>query len=270
MTASVALRRGLATDLPVEIAQVAGRRLRHLRRAPGRFVGITMNPLVSMIVLGYLFKNSLTVPGGHYQDYLFAGVAVQVGLASVGPTAIAVASDLQSGLVERFRSLPIARAAVLAGHTLADFLVSILALGVVTGFGVALGWRPHDGLGRTALGFVVVLAFVYAMVWVGAALGMSVRRLESVDGIATLVAVVVPFVSSAFLATSNLPGWLAPVAEWNPVSAVVITARNLWGYPQSPSGFVGEHAGVLCAAWLVGLLVFASVFSVRRFRTAIA
>jgi len=253
-----------------EIIAIAGRRLRHLRRAPGRFIGITLNPLVSMIVLGYLFKNSIVIPGGgSYQEYLFAGVGLQVGLAGVGPTAIAVGSDLKGGLIDRFRSLPIGRSVVLFGHTSADFLVGLLGLVVVTGFGLLLGWRSHTSMLATLGGFAVLAVFMYVMLWVGVLLGMVLRSLETIDSIATLVVVVFPFLSSAFLSAQNLPGWLRPVAEWNPLSAVSTACRRLWGNPSATEAtFPVQHPSIVIIVSLGLLFVLTSVISIRRYRSA--
>lgn len=250
-----------------EMFAVAGRRLRHLRRAPGRFIGITMNPLVSMIVLGYLFKNSITIPGGgQYQEYLFAGAALQVGLAGVGPTAIAVASDLKGGLIDRFRSMPIGRSVVLFGHTIADFLVGLLGMAVVTGFGLLLGWRSHTDVVSTIAGFALVALFLYVMLWVGVLLGMASKSLETIDSIATLVVVVFPFFSNAFLSAANLPAWLRPVAEWNPISAVSTACRRLWGNPAATeASFPVQHPSVVIVVSLGVLFVLTTVVSVRRY-----
>jgi ABC transporter DrrB family efflux protein len=265
-----AASRGGPAATVTEILAVAGRRLRHLRRAPGRFIGITMNPLVSMIVLGYLFQRSISIPGGgSYQEFLFAGAAIQVGLAGVGPTAIAVASDLKGGLIDRFRSLPISRCSVLFGHTFADFLVSMLGLGVITVFGLLVGWRSHAGIVGTLGGFAVIAVFIYVMLWLGVLLGMASKSLETIDSISSLVVVVLPFVSSAFLSTANLPGWLRPVAEWNPISAVATACRQLWGNPGATGGsFPTENAAVVVVVTLGLLLVLTSMQSLRRYRTA--
>jgi len=252
-----------------EILAIAGRRLRHLRRAPGRFLGVTLNPMVSMLVLGYLFQRSISIPGGgDYQEFLFAGVAVQVGLAGVGPTAIAVASDLKGGLIDRFRSLPISRTSVLFGHTLADLLVGLAGLVVVTLFGTLIGWQPHTGILSTIGGFVVVAAFIYVMVWVGVLLGMASKSLETIDSISSLVVVVLPFLSSAFLSPRYLPEWLRPVAEWNPISAVTTACRQLWGNPGATGdGFPSTNAALVVTVSLGVLFVAAALQSLRRYRT---
>ncbi|MCX2732062.1 ABC transporter permease [Saccharopolyspora sp. NFXS83] len=270
-TAGIAVPGGPGAVL-TEVAAVAGRRLRHLRRAPGRFIGITLNPLVSILVLGYLFQSSITIPGGgDYQEYLFAGAALQVGLAGVGPTAIAVASDRQGGLIDRFRSLPISRASVLFGHTCADFLVGLVGLVVVTAVGLLLGWRPHTGPLQVLAGFGLLAVFLYVMLWVGVLLGMVLHSLESIDSLAPLIAVVFPFLSNAFLSEQNLPGWLVPVAAWNPISAVATACRQLWGNPVTTgTGFPSEHPGIVVLVTLAVLFAVTTWISLRRYRDTAA
>ncbi|MEU9359841.1 ABC transporter permease [Streptomyces sp. NPDC048301] len=252
-----------------EVLSVAGRRLRHLRRAPGRFLGITLNPLLTMLVLGFLLERSLVVPGGgSYPEYLFAGAAVQGGLAGVGPTAIAVANDLRGGFIDRFRSMPVTRAGILLGHTLADFLVGLAGLAVVTGFGLVLGWRPHGGAAHVALGFVLLAAFSYVMLWVGVLFGLASRSLETISSITPLVVTVLPFLSSAFLATENLPSGLRTVAEWNPVSAVAQACRELWGNPVARGdGFPAQHPLPLAVLTLGALLTVTVTLALRRYRS---
>ncbi|MFI6206355.1 ABC transporter permease [Streptomyces sp. NPDC051041] len=255
--------------LALESLAVAGRRLRRLRRAPGRLVGIVMNPLVSMIVLGYLFQGSLAVTGGDYQEYLFAGVAAQAGLAGIGPTAVAVATDLRGGLVDRFRSLPISRPAVLFGHTLGDLAVGLIGLAVVTVLGVLFGWRPDSGPLSVLAGFLLLAVFMYAMLWVGVLLGLFSRNLETINVVAGLVTVLFSFLSNAFQSVDRLPGWLRPLAEWNPVSAVVTRTRELWGNPTATGGgFPAEHTSLAIAVSLGAVFVLTVILSLRRYRRA--
>ncbi|WP_306326402.1 ABC transporter permease [Streptomyces venezuelae] len=256
--------------LAVESLAVAGRRLNRLRQAPGRLIGIIMNPLVSMIVLGYLFQGSLSVTGGSdYQTYMFAGVAAQVGLAGIGPTAVAVAADLRGGLVDRFRSLPIARPSVLLGHTLGDLAVGLIGLAVVTALGVLFGWRPERGPLAVLAGFALLAVFMYAMLWVGVLLGLFSRNMETINVVAGLVTVLLSFLSNAFQSVDRLPSWLRPIADWNPVSAVVTRTRELWGNPTATGGsFPGEHASLAVAISLSAVFVVTVLLSLRRFRTA--
>lgn len=254
----------------VETAAVAGRRLRRLRRAPGRLIGIIMNPLVSLVVLGYLFQGSLSISGGgSYQEYIFAGVAAQVGLSGIGPTATAVAMDLRGGLVDRFRSLPISRSSVLTGHTIGDLVIGLVGLLVVTAVGVAFGWRPQTGVLSVLAGFAVLAVFMYAMLWVGVVLGMFSRNMETINVIAGLVTVLFTFLSNAFQSVDRLPGWLRPVAEWNPVSAVVTVLRELWGNPvDTGAGFPAGHASAAIIISLGAVFAVTVVVSMHRYRAA--
>jgi ABC-2 type transport system permease protein len=253
----------------VEVIAVAGRWLRHLLRAPARVMGVTLGPLVSLVMLGYLFRDSIHLPvGGGYADYLFPGAAMQVGLAGVGPTAVAVAVDLRSGLIARLRSLPIARSAVLLGHTLADLLVGLLSLAVVSCVGLLVGWRPHAGAGGVLAGFAVLAVFTFVMLWVGVLLAMLLGSVESISAVAPFVVLVLPFLSNAFLAPATMPAAIRPIAQWNPVSAVTTVCRRLWGNDGIPDGSPTTHAGLVIVVSLT--LVFAGclAISLRRFRTA--
>ncbi|MFG2290981.1 ABC transporter permease [Streptomyces sp. NPDC048595] len=253
-----------------EVLAVAGRRLRHLSRSPGRVIGVVLNPLVSMIMLGYLFRDAVTLPaGGAYTEYVFAGGAVQVALACVGPTAISMAMDLKGGLVDRFRSLPISRSAVPFGHTLADLLVGLLGLVIATGAGLLLGWRPHTGLLSTLAGFGLIVLFIYVMLWVGVLFALTLRNVETISVVTPFIVIVLPFLSSAFLAPQSMPAPIRPIAEWNPVSAVIASCRDLWGNPATTGGgFPGEHPLTVVTVTLSVLFVTCSVVSLRRFRTA--
>ncbi|MEU4985641.1 ABC transporter permease [Streptomyces sp. NPDC021969] len=261
-------RPGRARTFGTEVLAVLGRRLRRLRRGPGRAIGVVLNPLVSMVLLGYLFRDAITLPaGGSYVEYVFAGGAVQVGLACVGPTAVSMAMDLQGGIVDRFRSLPISRSAVPLGHTAADFLVALAALAVTTGAGLLLGWRSHTGPLPTLAGFALVAVFTYVMLWLGVLLAMTLRSIETISVVAPFIVVVLPFLSSAFLSPQTMPGAIRPIAEWNPVSAVIAACRDLWGNPATTSpGFVGEHPLIVVAVTLGVLFAACLALSLRRFR----
>ncbi len=253
-----------------EMFTLAGRRLRHLRRAPGRLIGVVLNPLVMLLAVGYLFKNAIVTPkGSSYQEYLMAGIAVQVGLATIGPTAISIAMDLRAGLMDRFRSLPISRAAVLVAHAVGDFLVSLVVLAVVTLVGFGIGWRPHGSPLSVAAGFAVAAGFIMTMVWVGITLGMLVKNIESIDSIGALVLVAFTFLSNAVFSVQAMPAWLRPIAEWNPVSAVADACRRLWGNPTfAGTDFPSRHPGIVVALWFTVLLLGTVSLSIRTFRRA--
>lgn len=273
---SLALERGVIGERGSSLTDtfaLVGRQLVHLRRAPGKFIGIAMNPLVMMLVLGYLFKNFIVVPGsGDYNEYILAGCAAQVGLASIGPSAIGVASDLRTGLMDRLRSLPISRTSVLMGRTLADLALAAVTVVVVSLAGLLLGWRIHTGLWEALAGYGILLLFVYAMLWVGVLVGLVIRSLETIDAVGAMVVVLFSFLSSAFLSTDGMPAWIQPIAAWNPVSAVVTACRDLWGNPSSPvrDGLPAQHPVIVALVSLVVLLAVVIPLGVRAFRTAAA
>lgn len=252
---------------------LSGRHVRHVGRAPGKLIGITLTPLVTLLVVGYLFKNSIVWPiQGRYQEYIMAGIAAQVGLASIGPTAIGVAMDLRGGLIDRFRSLPISRTTVLVGHTLSDLMVAVISLCVVLAAGYALGWRAHDGVLPAVGGFGLLLVFTYAMLWIGVLLGLLVRNIETIQSVGALVLVLFTFLSTAFLGIRGMPGWVRPVAEWNPVSSVANACRHLWGNPVVSTGndLPARHSPLVTVISLVAVLLIAVPISMRAYRNAVA
>ncbi len=255
-----------------DISAMVGRRVRHFRGSPGKLFAIALNPLVMIIALGYLFEASIVVaPGADYQEYIFAGVAAQIGLTGLGPTAVGMAEDLRNGLVDRFRTLSISRAAVLISHTIADFLVAAGTLVLVAGVAWGLGWRSHTSLASTLGGFGMLLAFSYAMLWVGVLLGLSMRSMGSIEATGSLVLVVFTFVSNAFLSTDRMPGWLGTVAEWNPLSCVASACRSLWGNPVAASGSIATDHPVAVASIMISVLVVVAVpLAVRAYGNAAA
>ncbi|MBD0674756.1 ABC transporter permease [Streptomyces sp. CBMA156] len=252
---------------------LTGRHLRHLRRSPGRLLLITMTPAVMLIAIGYLFRGSIAIPGvSSYEDYIMAGIAAQVALAGVGPTALGVAIDLRDGLVDRYRSLPISASSVLVGRALSDMVTAVVGLVAVSGLGLLLGWRPHGGPGRILAGFAVLLAFSFVMLWVGILLGTTMRNVEAIDGTGALILVVLSFLSNAYVAVDGLPGWLRPAAEWNPVSSVITVCRVLWGnQPTGPTaaGFPASHPGIVVACSLGIVLLAVVPAALRGFRRAV-
>jgi ABC-2 type transport system permease protein len=260
--------RFLASAL-IEIETVAARRLRRLRRAPGRLVGIIMNPIIVLVAFGYLLGGSVVAPGNsRYTEYIFAGGLMQIGLAGITPTAVAVALDLRGGLVDRLRSLPISRVTVLIGNSIGDLVMGLLGMAVVTVAGLVLGWRPHSSPLAVLAGFGVAAVFIYAMVWVGIMLGLLWRNLETIESVGSLIAVLFSFLSTGFISPDKMPALVRPIAEWNPVSAVVTAVRQLWGNPQHVSGFTATHSALVVVVSIAAVLLVTGVISIRRYRTS--
>jgi ABC-type multidrug transport system permease subunit len=171
--------------------------------------------------------------------------------------------------MDRFRSLPMARSAVLIGRTVFDLVYQTVILIVLMLSGLAVGWRVHSNVGEFLAGVALLVLFAFAMSWIGVWMGLTVRTVESAQQIGFTLLFPLTFVSNVFVPPSTLPSWLRPVAEWNPVSTLTAATRDLWGNPNpyAASGFPAEHPVLLTLIWIVLLLVVFAPLGVRRYRS---
>ncbi|MFJ4283511.1 ABC transporter permease [Streptomyces massasporeus] len=240
---------------------LVGRQMRHIRRMPEQLLGITVMPVALVVVFGYLFGSAMQVPGeGGYKEYIMAGIFAQVMLANITTTAVGVVGDLNNGLVDRFRALPISRSSVLVGRTVADAVLVAWTCAVMAAVGYLIGWRAHNGVLKTLAGFGLLLLMGFAMSWLGALIGLTLRNAEAVSALAGVVMMPLAFLSNAFVPLDGLPGWLRTIAEWNPVSAVVSASRDLFGNDRGATGgaFPAEHP-ILSAVVVLLLLIAVTV-----------
>jgi ABC-type multidrug transport system permease subunit len=225
---------------------VAWRNLKRIPRIPELAIFAILQSIMFVLLFAFVFGGAIPLPGGgSYKEYLMPGIYIQtLAFASI-TTAIGMADDMSKGLIDRFRSLPMARSAVLSGRTSAD---------VVYNAGILV---------------VLMLLFTFTMSWIGVLLGLLVKTVEVAQQLGFLVIFPLTFVSNAFVPTATLPGVLQPVAEWNPVSALVSATRDLFGNPNPfPSdSWPGEHALLLSFVWTIGLLVVFAPLAVRRYRS---
>jgi ABC transporter DrrB family efflux protein len=214
-----------------DVVVLARRNLIHVRREPAQLSDATIQPVLFTILFVYIFGGSMHLPGGGaYKAFAIGGlITMNLTTASMG-TAVGLASDLSTGVVDRFRTLPMSRSAILAGRTLSDLASSALCGTIVLLTGLAIGWRPDDLPGVLG-GIAVAVTFAWAMSWFTAVIGLLSSDPESAQGIGLVILFPLSFVSTCFVPTQGLPGWLRPVAEWNPVSAVAGACRDLFGNP---------------------------------------
>ncbi|HUZ00610.1 MAG TPA: ABC transporter permease [Thermomicrobiaceae bacterium] len=229
---------------------VARRQLIHMRRIPMELVGYTAMPVMFVVLFRYVFAGAITVGGGvSYVNFLMAGIFVQ-SIAFSGPhTGITLAHDLQKGLIDRFRSLPMAPSAVLVGQTLADTFKAAISVVVMVGVGLAVGFRPGANLPEWLAAIGIMLLFTYAMSWLGATIALVVGTPESVDQILMTMLFPLTFASSAFVPVATMPGWLQGFTRHQPVSIVVNAVRAL--LLGQPVGNAGWQATVWCLAILL-------------------
>jgi ABC-2 type transport system permease protein/oleandomycin transport system permease protein len=243
---------------------VAVRNLIAYRRVPQLLVFSTIQPVIFVLMFRYVFGGAITLPGNTpYVDYLMPGIFVQTVVFGALAAAIGLASDMKSGLLERFRSLPMARSAVLAGRTIADLVRNVFVVVLMTVVGFAVGFRIHDGVIHFVAGMVLVLAFGYVMAWVFATVGLAVGDPETAQAAAFPVLAPLVFASSAFVPVSSMPSWLQVFARHQPVSVTVSAVRDLvLGTPAT--------SDVLQAlAWMAGILLVFAPLAVRRYRRAV-
>ncbi|MEW9549435.1 ABC transporter permease [Nonomuraea sp. NPDC050783] len=247
---------------------IAGRTFSRLRAQPGEIAGFLVFPVIMTVLFGYVFGSAITLPGGgDYRDYLMPGIFMQVMAMTATSSATAVAEDMARGVIDRFRAQPVARGAVLAGRSLADLSLHLLSLAgmVVTGVLLA-GWRPHGTLPRTAAAFALLALFGYAMLWVGTHIGLYVRNGAQADAATFGWLFPMTFLANTFVPTGGLPAWLRPLADWNPMSAVVAAARELFGNPApAATAWPLRHPVVAALAWCLALLAVFGPLAVRRY-----
>ncbi|WP_431042984.1 ABC transporter permease [Streptomyces sp. P1-3] len=244
------------------------RGLAHWARQPVQLIVGLLFPVMMLLMFGYLLGGGMTVPGGgDYQDFLVPGMLALTMAFGLEATMVALTRDLDRGVVDRFRSMPMAPSAVLVGRSVLDMLQSALSLLVMVGAGLLMGWRWHGGPADAVSAIGLLLLLRFAMLWLGIYLGLVAGSPELVQAVQILVWPI-GFLSSAFTSPQEMPGWLGAVAEWNPMSATAAATRELFGNPPGWDGgsWAARHAELLAVCWPIVLLGVFFPLAVRRFR----
>jgi ABC-2 type transport system permease protein/oleandomycin transport system permease protein len=241
---------------------VTGRNLRMYLRNPQLLVFSTIQPVIFVLMFRYVFGGAIRVPGLPYVDFLMPGIFAQTVVFGAMATAIGLSTDMQAGLIERFRSLPMARSAVLTGRTLADLARNVFVIALMCVVGYAVGWRPDTGSGEIVAALLLMLLFGYAMSWIFAVVGLAVGDPETAQAASFPILAPLIFASAAFVPIASMPGWLQPFAENQPVSVVTSAVRSLT-LDQAPSGDV---LGAIL--WCVAIVAIAAPLAVRFYRRA--
>lgn len=252
----------------LEARLLCGRSLRHLPRVPEKLAGAVFMPLVFVVLFAYVFGSAIHVPGGDYHAYLVSGIFAQSMMSTLPGIAVGVAGDLRSGLIDRLRTLPIGRWAVLAGRTVAELCELLLGLAVMVACGLAVGWAPHGGVGETLAALGVLLLFAFAVTWAGTLLGLLVRHPEGADGIAMTTIFPLMFLSAIFVPVGGLPSPLREIAEYNPLSALATAVRTLCHNPigDLPAAWPLQHPVAASLLWSVALIAVFAPLALRRYR----
>jgi ABC transporter DrrB family efflux protein len=239
---------------------ITRRNLLRIPRAPDLLIGFTVQPVMFVLLFVYVFGGAIQTPGYEYVDFLMPGILTQTIAFGGFLTAVGLNEDLRKGLIDRFRSLPMARSAVLAGRTLADVVMNMLAIVLMVGVGLAIGFRFSTSIPEILAGMALLLLFGYAFSWIFALMGLIASSPESAGSVGFLIVFPLTFVSSAFVPVDSMPEPLQTFAEVNPFTIVVDAVRAL---------FLGVPAGNsiwLAVLWSVGLIAVFAPVAVARYR----
>lgn len=252
---------------------IARRNVIKITRVPEVLVFVLLSPIMFVLLFGYVFGNSIDVPGTSYREFLIAGIFAQTVMFGATFTGTGIAEDMQKGIINRFRSLPMARSAVLAGRTVSDVIYNVLSIAIMAVTGLLVGWRIRGSVLDAVLGFALLLLFAYAISWIMALIALLVPSVEVINNASFMVIFPMTFVANTFVPAENLPGPLQAFAEWNPVSAVTQAARELFGnIPEGtpePTAWPLQNPVLYTLIWVVVIVaVFAPLAVARYQRTA--
>ncbi|MFF0557003.1 ABC transporter permease [Streptomyces sp. NPDC020472] len=255
---------------------IARRNLIKMSRIPEMIIFGLIQPIMFVVLFSYVFGGSMQIGDSTsptvYREFLMAGIFAQTVTFATAGAGAGIADDMHKGLIDRFRSLPMARGAVLTGRTLADLVQTTLTLVVLAIVALLVGWRIHEGVPKALGAFALLLLLGYAFSWIGALIGLSVRTPEAATSGGLIWLFPVTFISNAFVDSSNLPSWLQPIAEWNPFSATVQACRVLFGNPgvSTSDAWPMQHPVWASLLWSVLIIAVFRTLSVRKYRSATA
>src|SRR5262245_744001 len=248
---------------------LARRNLSHVRQIPEKLLDVTLQPIMFVILFAYVFGGAIAVPGGSYREYLLGGVLVQsLAFGLMGP-AVSIATDLREGVVDRFRSLPMARSAYLAGHVLAELAAIGLSIAIMSLSGLVVGWGIYSDVPHAIAGYGVILVFAFAMLWCGTLLGVVVRSTDAAQGVVFTVVFPMTFLANTFVPIAGLSPVLRTIAEWNPISALAAAIRTLFNNPTAlppNAAWPLQHCVAVSVGWSLLLIAITMPAAIRAFR----
>ena len=249
-------------------ALIGWRNLKRIPRIPELAIFAILQSIMFVLLFVFVFGGAIPIPGSDYKTFFMPGIFAQTIVFAAATTAIGMTDDVNKGIIDRFRSLPMTRSAVIVGRTFSDVIYNagILVVLMVTGF--VIGWRV-ESVPALAAGFLLLLFFAYGMAWLGVWLGLNVPTVEVAQQVIFTVLFPITFISNVFVPLSTLPSWLQPFAEWNPTSTLTAALRQLWGNPNpSTSGSLATTQPLLVTiAWVIVIIAIFGPLGVRRYRS---
>ncbi|MEO7071414.1 MAG: ABC transporter permease [Nostocoides sp.] len=251
-----------------QIRALIGRNLIHTKRQPEMLTDVTIQPVMFVVLFAYVFGGSISIPGGSYREWLLPGIMAQTMAFSSFIVAVGLNNDLDKGIIDRFRSLPIRRAGVLIARSVSSIIHSSIGVVVMSLTGLVVGWRIHEGVPKAVLGYALLLLFGFAMIWIGIYVGSSLGSVEAVNGVMFSTMFPITFLANTFAPTQGMPSVIRHIAEWNPLSSLVQAMREAWGntgvLPTS-SAWPLQHAVPVSIAWSLLIAVVMAPLAIRAF-----
>jgi ABC transporter DrrB family efflux protein len=250
------------------------RNMIHTKRMPEMLADVTVQPIMFVLLFAFVFGASIVATGGaSYREFLLPGIQAQTIVFTAFVVASGITADVEKGIIDRFRSLPISRSSVLIGRSIASVIHSSLGVVVMAVTGLLIGWRIRGGVLEAALAFALLLVFGFGMIWFGILIGSLLRTVEAVNGVMFTALFPMTFLANTFVPTEPMPHWLRVIAEWNPVSSLAQAMRELWanGGPAPESAQLPLHHPVLATIlWSLALTAVFAPFALHAYarRTA--
>jgi ABC-2 type transport system permease protein len=266
--------RGSVRSRPIHDSWVIARRgLIHMKRQPEALSDATIQPIMFVLLFAYVFGGSIGVTGG-YREFLMGGIIAQSIVFTAFGVALSIANDRKNQAIDRFRSLPISKGAVLGGHALANLVKALLPITLMSLCGLAVGWRIRTDVAHAVAGYLLMIGFACAMIWVGILLGSVVRTPEGVQGMGFGLLFPLTFIASTFVTIDRMPAVLRTIAAWNPVTTLANAVRVLFGNPTGPAipghPWSITHPVAYTVMWIVAIVGVCAPLAVRAFQRSIA
>ncbi|MCT1433628.1 ABC transporter permease [Dietzia maris] len=252
-----------------QISALVRRNLFHIRRQPENLADVTIQPVMFVLLFAFVFGGAIAVAGsGNYREWLLPGIMAQTMAFSSFVVASGLCNDLNKGIIDRFRTLPIRRSSILIARSASSLIHSSIGVVVMSLTGLIVGWRIRSGIIDALLGYFILLGFGFVMIWIGIVVGSRLKTIEAVNGVMFTTTFPITFVANTFAPPESMPVWLRAIAEWNPLSSVVQAMRELWGNAPAvgpDAALPLQHPVLASLLWIVGLTVVIAPIAIKAF-----
>ena len=251
-----------------QVSALVRRNLLHIRRQPENLTDVTIQPVMFVLLFAFVFGGAISVAGGDYREWLLPGIMAQTMAFSSFVVASGLCNDLNKGIIDRFRTLPIQRASILIARSASSLIHSSIGVVVMSLTGLVVGWRIRTGIGEALLGYLILVGFGFVMIWIGIVVGSRLKTIEAVNGVMFTTIFPITFLANTFAPPESMPEWLRVFAEWNPLSSVVQAMRQLWGNAPAVGADAAlplQHPVLASLLWIVGLTLVIAPIAIKAF-----